>query len=228
MQTSWRITKISCWLRSGNNLRPSCSSRNYTNSSMYIYKPQPVSRGWLCIKWIFAWRHWQPNTHVTSIKLVRKCRTSQFRLLSTKVQLWRKTGYRSVVQKALLSIRLVHSTVDSILYINLWYSSFIILTVVVDDLMFSSKIKRLMESFKTAIHWKFNVKLYGPWKAFIRWNIQRDGRGIEVSQNQYTDRMLARFGLIGYNPVLTKLGTNYDLRSALPNYNPLKSDQHHL
>lgn len=134
----------------------------------------------------------------------------------------------TVLHEALLSWGFKQSTVESRVYLAKHGSSFILLTVVVDDLLFASNSRPFLDTFKKQLAAQFDVKLYGALKSFIRWNISRTDLGITASQRQYAQRLLHRFGMHGCNPVTTPLGSNCDLLPTHPSESPLSPDRHHL
>lgn len=94
--------------------------------------------------------------------------------------------------------------------------------------MFYSNEKSLMEEFKSKIQERFEVKLYGPLKSFIRWKIKLDKRGIMVCQTQNAKRLINRFGIDGWNPFIPPIGIKADLTSKLSTEESLENHQNQL
>ena len=133
----------------------------------------------------------------------------------------------TVLHDALLAYDFTCSTVESRVYFLRYNASFIILTIVVDDILFASNDQAFLDQFKTHIAGKFDVKLYGSLSSFIRWEITRSPSGIKVTQTQYAKRLLQRFGMDNANPVNIPLSSNSDLRPMLDDEEQLDHVSHH-
>lgn len=59
-------------------------------------------------------------------------------------------------------------------------SKFILVSIVVDDMVFESNSLDLLNSFKEKITQTFDVKLFGELKKFIGWEIRRGPFGISI------------------------------------------------
>ena len=134
----------------------------------------------------------------------------------------------TVLHQALLEYGFVTSSVESRVYFLRQGSSFIILTIVVDDILFASNEQTTLNEFKHYIATQFDVKLYGNITSFIRWEVKRNSEGIKVTQTQYAKRLLARFGMTNCNIVSTPLGVNCDLRPIQDSEEALNKASHHI
>lgn len=134
----------------------------------------------------------------------------------------------TVLHDTLLRFGFTPSTVESRLYFINRNGSLIILVVVVDDIMYATNDHTFLNELKMHLSTNFDVKHYGQLSSFIRWEINRSTAGIRVTQTQYCDRLLVRFGLANCNPVLTPLGSTADLRSLHGSEVKLSEKDHHL
>ena len=134
----------------------------------------------------------------------------------------------TVLHEALLSWGFIFSSVESRVYFVKKASSFIILTVVADDLEFASNDREFIESFKSYISTQFDDKLYGSLNSFIRWELTRTAEGTKVSKKQYAIRLLSRFGMEHCNTVSTPLAASSDLRPSNGEDVLLGPEEHHF
>lgn len=60
---------------------------------------------------------------------------------------------------------------------------------------FISNSQRLLDSFKTTLEPRFDVKLFGKLSSFIGWKIRVSDTNIFVSQERYCKELLEKYGI---------------------------------
>ncbi|GAA0160903.1 transmembrane signal receptor [Lithospermum erythrorhizon] len=76
----------------------------------------------------------------------------------------------------------------------------LIVSIYVDDLIYTEKDKELMQDFKAAMLRDFDMTDLGEMHYFHRIEVVQHDKGIFVCQRQYTEEILKRFGMSDCNP----------------------------
>ena len=118
------------------------------------------------------------------------------------------------------------SLLDPRIYFLRRGSSFLIISIVVDDLAFASNSHSMLNELKQNLSATFDVKLFGELRSFIGWNICRTPRGVKVDQRGYARSLLKRFGLDEANAVLSPLPEHADVLGAGPDDDMLTPKAH--
>jgi len=84
-------------------------------------------------------------------------------------------------------------------------SDFIIICLYVDDLIFMSTSFSLVEEFKEAMKFEFEMCDSGEMQCFLAMQIKQIYAGISISQSKYVEDLLKRFNIQGCKPVNTPL-----------------------
>lgn len=104
-----------------------------------------------------------------------------------------------------------------IYYKKLLHGEFIILLLDVDDMLVAGTSSRIVGELKTKLASKFAMKDLGAAKKIPGMTITRDRekKEIALSQKEYFDKVIDRFGIADANIVSTPLATHFQLSSDL-------------
>ncbi|GMI83719.1 hypothetical protein HRI_002041200 [Hibiscus trionum] len=88
---------------------------------------------------------------------------------------------------------------------------FIALLVYVDDVVLAGKNLHLLEAVQDFLQSHFKLKLLGPLKYFLGFEIARNDNGISLSQRHYTLQLLEDIGCLGKKPADTPIIASHKL-----------------
>jgi len=88
------------------------------------------------------------------------------------------------------------------------------LVIHTDDILFSFPTTESGRAFKAALLRRFDATDEGPVKHLLGCSVSRDVDHLHLSQEQYCDEILERFGMADCNPVSTPMDTNTRLLAA--------------
>ena len=124
--------------------------------------------------------------------------------------------WNETLDKYLVESGYVKCSADSCLYVKFVENSFVIMAVYVDDIIPVSNDPALLQKEKEAICKQFKMVDNGEIQFFLGMFIKRDreNRTISISQPNYVESILARFGMSECKPVATPLeaGVRFDKR----------------
>lgn len=132
----------------------------------------------------------------------------------------------SLLAKSLESWGFRRSSTDARVMFKSHVKDFIILIIVVDDLLFASNSKGMIETFKRKLADTFDVKLFGPVSSFLGWEVKKTVEGINITQSRYAKEIVMNNSLYGCNGTYTPMAVNADLQAAQSDEAPLPSKQH--
>lgn len=101
----------------------------------------------------------------------------------------------SLLVKTILSWNFTKSTADARVLIKKEVLNVVITPTVVDDMVFFSNSKQMLDEFKSPLRESVDVKLFSVLREFIGWEISRDPEGIKITQAHYAKQVLAIHGL---------------------------------
>lgn len=78
-------------------------------------------------------------------------------------------------------------------------NSFAQVLIVMDDMMFVTNIRPMLDELKKKLVDTFEVKFFDNMKSFIGWEVTRDHTGIQISQVRYTKELLKKYALDHFN-----------------------------
>lgn len=78
---------------------------------------------------------------------------------------------------------------------------FLIISLYVDDLIYTGNDVELCEKFKKSMKLEFDMSDLGKMKYFLGVEVQQSSKGIHLCQRKYAGDILERFGMGGCNPV---------------------------
>ena len=81
----------------------------------------------------------------------------------------------------------------------------LIVSIYVDDLIFTGNDRRLMEEFKSAMKDEFDMTDLGRMKYFLGVEVTQNNEGIFISQRKYAQDVLLRFGMNNSNATKTPM-----------------------
>ena len=99
---------------------------------------------------------------------------------------------------------------DGCVYVKTVSGSFMIMGVYVDDFIPISNDPEMMKTEKAALSAKFEIVDNGNISYFLRMLIKRDreNRTLTISQPNYVDTILSKFGMSECKPVATPMDSN--------------------
>ena len=92
----------------------------------------------------------------------------------------------------------------------------IFLLLYVDDILMASKSMIEIHKLKQALRSEFDMKDLGPTKKILGMEIRRDrtAKKLFLTQTDYLEKVLARFGMKNSKPVLTPLSTQFKIKNV--------------
>lgn len=93
------------------------------------------------------------------------------------------------------------SCYEHTLFIKKEEDKILIVSLYVDDLIFTSNDLIMMQSFKTSMKREFEMIDLGKMKYFLGVEVRQNARGIHISQKKYAGEVLDRFGMGSCNGV---------------------------
>jgi hypothetical protein len=109
----------------------------------------------------------------------------------------------------LLSIGFTQSAMDP----NLYLKEGILLLLYVDDILIAHHGKGAVDDVKKQLMGKYKMSDLGPIRRFLGIEISRPGKHYEISQQDYIQTILERFGMTEAYTVSTPMDTNVDLNN---------------
>lgn len=107
------------------------------------------------------------------------------------------------------------SCLEHTLFIKREGSKILIVSLYVDDLVYTSNDSKMLQAFKDSMKREFEMSDLGEMKYFLGVEVQQTEKGIHISQKKYAGEVLERFGLGDCNgvknpivPGSTKLSKN--------------------
>lgn len=98
------------------------------------------------------------------------------------------------------------------LYVKNEGTDFIIVSVYVDDIIYTSSSKKLLDEFKQHMESKFEMSDLGLLHYFLGIEVQQSIDGIFISQRKYAKDLLSRFGMLNSKPADTPMNFNEKLQ----------------
>ena len=96
-------------------------------------------------------------------------------------------------------------TIDKTLFLKEQKGELLIVQVYVDDIIFGSTNRDLVESFKETMSKRFNMSLIGELKFFLGLQINQKEEGIEIHQQKYLKEILQKYEMESSKPFPTPL-----------------------
>lgn len=93
------------------------------------------------------------------------------------------------------------SCYEHTLFIKKEEDKILIVSLYVDDLIFTSNDLIMMQSFKTSMKREFEMTDLGEMKYFLGVEVHQNARGIHISQKKYAGEVFERFGMGSCNGV---------------------------
>lgn len=81
------------------------------------------------------------------------------------------------------------------------------LVIVVDDMLMATNDEDFRTGVETRLDQKFKIKAFGDVKSYIGLDIEQTDSYIKLTQSEYIDRLLERFGMLGCKPAKTPAKT---------------------
>ncbi|XP_047177636.1 uncharacterized mitochondrial protein AtMg00810-like [Vigna umbellata] len=118
----------------------------------------------------------------------------------------------------LLFLGYIQSKPDYSLFVKSDSAYITILLVYVNDIVLAGDDIQEIQTVKTLLNAKFNIKDLGQLKYFVGLEIARSQQGINLSQRKYALELLKDAGLLGCQPVSTpiQLGTKFSKTKGKP------------
>lgn len=106
------------------------------------------------------------------------------------------------------SLNFVQSKHDKCLYVFKDKEALVYLLLYVDDIIITGNSDYLINKFKSALMSEFKTKDLGPLKCFLGIKIDRNVKGMFLSQPIYVDKLLQKFGMENCHPIKTPMENN--------------------
>ena len=113
--------------------------------------------------------------------------------------------WNSTIHQFLVSIGFQQSKVDGCMYSINKHGHQLILALYVDDMLYASDNKLLVQEVKDALATRFKIKHMGSAAFILGMKIERTEEGIKLSQEQLVKRLLSDHGMSDCNPVKAPL-----------------------
>jgi transposase InsO family protein len=128
-------------------------------------------------------------------------------------RVWNKT-----LDKKLRELGFERLNAETCLYVLKDGKNICFLVVYVDDLLLAGTTKSFTSTVKQQLSSAYRMRDLGPARFILGIEIQRNRRKrtISLSQRQYFDNVLARYGMTDCNPVKTPMATNQHISSTDP------------
>lgn len=96
-------------------------------------------------------------------------------------------------------------------FVKIEGESVMIISLYVDDLIYTSNSERMLEEFKFSMKEEFSMTNLGKMKYFLGVEVIQDEEGIFIGQRTYTADMLNKFGMEGCNSVRNPISLGHKL-----------------
>lgn len=87
----------------------------------------------------------------------------------------------------------------------------LIVSLCVDDLIFTGNVERMFEDFKVSMKLEFDMTNLGKMEYFLGVEIMQNSEGIFLSQRKYAQEVLERFGMDKFNSIRNLIGPGLKL-----------------
>ncbi|XP_026378578.1 uncharacterized protein LOC113273018 [Papaver somniferum] len=101
---------------------------------------------------------------------------------------------------------------ETTLYMKTQGTSILIVSLYVDDLIFTGNDVHMIEQFKREMMMKYEMSDMGLVKYFLGIEVHQSEDGVFISQSKYSEKVLKKFGMLGCNPTSTPLVVNEKLK----------------
>ncbi|KAG6486608.1 hypothetical protein ZIOFF_055186 [Zingiber officinale] len=126
---------------------------------------------------------------------------------ATKEEQW-----RNAMKEEMLSIERNDTSVEPSLYVKKCDADFLVACLYMDDLIYTSTSKALLEEFKKAIMDEFEMTDLGLMKYFLGFQVRQSKGEIFISQEKYVDDILKKFHMEKAKAVATPMALNEKLQ----------------
>ena len=140
-----------------------------------------------------------PNSVCAGSNLVCKLRKSIYGLKQSSRQWYHK------LSSALLDEGFIQSQADNTLFTRGTEATFIAILVYVDDMILTGPNLALLQQLQVTLNAKFSLKILGPLKYFLGFEIAKSPQGLVLSQRKYTIQLLQDTGYMGSKPSKTPM-----------------------
>jgi transposase InsO family protein len=124
--------------------------------------------------------------------------------------------FRDKYHEQLSSMGFVASIADNCIYTRRRGTSFLMLSLHVDDSLVAGNDRAELDQFKIMLNGIFEMKDCGEAKYFLGFNIHRDrpNRKLWISQKHYLNEVLRRFGMENSNPAILPFPSGFQPKIA--------------